>query len=214
MLGHRQPADDHRAAATIAQAKAELDVGNSVEPELGVESSHRLGVGATKGHAVTLDRVDLRPIVFGELLEGVLAAQPIGPCHHHGRIVEHAQERRDRVARQLDARIEEHDHLAGSRFDAGVDGGGEPQRRIEGHHSQPLRLACLQPAGHPHVTRVVDQNRLEIGLAVSEHREQPPLDVGPPAMHNGEQRDRARDRCSLRWCWGFERLQLAALGAV
>jgi hypothetical protein len=72
----------------------------------------------------------------------------------------------------------------------------------------------VQPPRHPDVARVVNDDGLEVRLAVSEDGEQPPLDVRDPAVRDCDERDGARRHWLVAWRRSFHRLQLAARGAV
>jgi hypothetical protein len=154
--------DCNRAAATVADAEAELDVGDAVEAELRVKAAHRLGVGAPERNAVAFDRIHVWASVLFELFEGALSSQPIWPRHHHSWIRQRCEQRRDRITGQLDAGVEENNHLTRRGGDPGVDGGREAYWRVERHQSEPFRCARLQPPGHPCVAGVVDQQCFEI----------------------------------------------------
>src|SRR5258706_1996615 len=106
VLYQRQTGDGHRSAATIAQPEAELDVGDAVEAKPGVETLHRLGVGAAERHAVALDGVDLGARILFELLDAALALEPKRAGDDDGWIRERIEQRRDGVACHLDAGIE------------------------------------------------------------------------------------------------------------
>src|SRR6266851_9257385 len=214
VLRQRQTGDGHRSSPTIAQTEAELDVGDAVEAELRVEALHRLGVGAAKRHAVALDGVDLRSGILFKLLEGAIASESVGSGHHDGWIRKRVEQWGDGVACELDTGIEQDDHLAHAGLDARVDRHREADRRIERDQAQSLGRAGLQPAGHACIAGVVDDHGLEIGLRMGEHREQPALHVGAPAVDDGQQRDRTGPWLLARLGWSLERLQHAAVGAV
>ena len=74
---------------------------------------------------------------------------------------------------------------------AGVGRSREPERWLEPDRPQPFGRAAEQPRGDSLIARVVDDERLEVGLAVREHRKQPALRVGLPAVNHREQGDGA-----------------------
>ena len=128
--------------------------------------------------------------------------------------VEGRKQRRDCIALQLHARIEEDHHSARGRLYACIHRGRETQGRVERDHAQAFGGTAGQPACDPRVAGVVDHDRFEIRLAVSEDREQPPLGVREPAVDDGEQGYRAWYGRRRRAGRGFDRMQLAARGAV
>ena len=72
----------------------------------------------------------------------------------------------------------------------------------------------MKPAGHARVARVVDHDGLEVRFAVREDGQQPPLEVGDPAVRDGYERHGAR-RCGLILSRRrLQRLELAPRGAV
>src|SRR5712692_6861181 len=127
----REAGDGDRSSTTIAQPEAELDVGDAVEAELGVEALHRLGVGAAERHEVALDGVDLGAGILFEFLEGPLAPQPKRAGDDDGWIREHIEQWGDGVARELYTRIEQDDHLARGRLDARIDRDRKTDWRIQ-----------------------------------------------------------------------------------
>src|SRR5258708_24890712 len=112
VLRERQVRHDHRGAAAIAQSEAELDVGDPVELEPGVETLQRLRVGAPEGHAVALDRVHVRSGARGELLERSPAAQPVRAGYDNRGILAGLHERRYAAPDEAHARAEQDPHLA------------------------------------------------------------------------------------------------------
>src|SRR5579862_5286719 len=140
-----EPLDDARLAAVLAQSKAEVDVRDAVEAELGVEQPRGDRVGAPERHAVALDRVDLRTGRFAELLHAVPRAQPERSGDRDLRVGERVDQRGDRVAGQLDARVEQDAHRARRAFDPGVDRRGKADGRIEAHGAQAFGAAGLDP---------------------------------------------------------------------
>src|SRR5438270_5226077 len=109
VLHDAQTWNDHRLASTFSQPEAEFEVGDPVEAKPLVETARGERVRAPERHAVALDRVDLGPGALLELLHRRLAAHAEGPRDRDTRIVEGAHQRRDRIARELDARIEQDD---------------------------------------------------------------------------------------------------------
>src|SRR5205809_2591853 len=214
VLDDRQPLQRQRLAATVPQAEAELHVGDAVEAEPRIEAPCRQRVGAPECHAVTLDRVHLGAWALGELLHGAFAAQAERSRDGYRGIPERLEKRTHGVARELDARVEQDDVLPGRPLDARVDGGREAQRRIKCDHAQPLSHAVPQPSGDARIAGVVDDQRFEVGPGVGEHREQPALRIGLPAVDDGENRDPTRRRLRFGGGRSLDRLQLAAGGAV
>src|SRR6266849_4865562 len=135
------------ATPAVAQAEAELDVGDAIEAELRIEAAGRERVGSPERDAVALDRIHVGARAFLELLEGAFGPQAERSGHGHRWIVERGQQRADRVTLQLDALVEEDADLAGGRIDAGVYGGPETDRRVQPDDAQPLRRAAVQPGG-------------------------------------------------------------------
>src|SRR5216684_4962908 len=97
----RKTSDGHRSSPTIAQPEAELDVGDAVEAELGVEALHSVGVGAAESHAVALDGVDVGPGIVFELFHGAFAPQPKRAGDDDGWIRECFEQRRDGITGEL-----------------------------------------------------------------------------------------------------------------
>ena len=109
MLLEGQPGQRDGPAAAVAQSEAELDVGDAVEPKPRIEPVDRDRISAPEGHAVTLDGVNLRTLGGFELFHGAAGAKAKRAGHHHRGIRECLEQRRDRVAFQLDPGIEEDD---------------------------------------------------------------------------------------------------------
>src|SRR5216683_611180 len=202
MLHHRQVRYDYGAAPVVAKAEAEVDVRDAIEAELRIEAPGRQRVGSPERDAVALDRIHVGARAFLELLERVFGPHAERSGHDHRWRVERGQQRGDRVTLQLDALVEQDADLAGGRIDAGVDCGAETERRVQPDDAKPLRRTAVQPGGDSLIARVVDDKRLEVGLAVGEDREKPALHIGLPAVNDGEQSHPTRrggsDRGRLR----------------
>src|SRR5579859_6153350 len=182
--------EGQRPAASIAQPKAEVDVGDPVEAELRIHSLDRQRIRTAKGHAVALDRIDLRSRALRELLDGCVDRPKTERSDYDDvRILERGKQGADRVAGELDALVAQDARFAGGRLDSGVDSGRKTGRWVESQDAQTLCRSFFQPPGDARVARVVDDQRLEIRLAGVEDRDQPALRVGLPAVHHREQGD-------------------------
>ena len=134
----RQITNHHRPSAAVAKSKAEIDVGDPVVTELWIEAVHCKSIRPAKGHAVAFDRIDPGARVLVELLH-VGAAQPVRTCRHHLRISQCGGQGGDRIAGQLDARVEQHTHLPDRGFDAGIGGRPKSKLRVQADDAQALR---------------------------------------------------------------------------
>src|SRR5579864_1691466 len=151
VLDDRQVSDHQRPASAVAQAKAELDVGDPVEAELGIEPSDRESLGAPECHAVALDGVDLGSCAFLELFDRPLAAHAVWPGDRHRLISQGCHQQGDGVAFQLDSRVEQHDDLTRRGLDARVHRCGKAEGGKKRDESEPLGGAALQPRGDSNV---------------------------------------------------------------